>query len=150
MAYAQPTSSDLGLFLELDTVNGPRATLILGLSRALAETVVSPLPAGAEGTVLSIAARVYSNPQGLTTETTGPYAVGRPAGGLYLTRDERRTLGRLGGRGGAFTIDPTPADVRVPVLDSDAWAYWSQYASVNGIEWPFGVDVIPDPDPTLH
>ncbi|MEU5190121.1 hypothetical protein AB0G83_23700 [Streptomyces klenkii] len=72
--------------------------------------MVEPLPPGASAVVLSTAARSYANPQGIQAETVGPYSVHRPTGqaGLYLTRDERRSLRLMAGRGGAFSIDPAP------------------------------------------
>jgi hypothetical protein len=38
-----------------------------------------------------------------------------------MTRDERRTLQRLAGRGGAFTVDPTPADADPTVTWPITW-----------------------------
>jgi hypothetical protein len=60
---------------------------------------------------LSVAGRAYVNPQQVSYETIGPMSVQRPSGsgGLYLTKADRTALKSLAGRGGAFTVDPTPA-----------------------------------------
>ncbi|MFI9237818.1 hypothetical protein [Streptomyces sp. NPDC053079] len=100
----------LAAFLGQD-VEQARAALVITQAEALCRAVVDPLPEGAGAVVLSVAARAYANPQGLAAETVGPYSVQRPAAqaGLYMTRDERRSLKLMAGRGGAFTVDPTPA-----------------------------------------
>lgn len=111
MVFVAPTAEELGLYLGLDEIQGDRADLLIRQAINLALTVVKPLPEGAEAVVLSAAARAYSNPQGATYETIGPMSVQRPAssGGLYLTKAEKTALKSLAGRGGAFTVDPTPA-----------------------------------------
>ena len=105
------TSDDLRIYLGLDTIDDDRATLMITQAVALAESVVTPLPDAASAVVLAVAGRAYANPQGIAYETIGPISVQRPQAGLYMTKDERRTLKRLAGRGGAFTVDPTPVDV---------------------------------------
>lgn len=100
----------LRLYLGLGDIDTERATLMIDSAVQLAESIVSPLPDSAAAVVLAVAGRAYANPQGIAYETVGPVSVQRPQAGLFLTRDERRTLQRLAGRGGAFTIDPTPAD----------------------------------------
>ena len=107
MAYA--TAEDLALYLGLDEINGPRAELLISQAVHLCEAVVSPLPVGAEAVILSAAGRAYANPQGATYETIGPVSVQRPMAGLYLTKSEKAALKSMAGRGGAFTVDPTPA-----------------------------------------
>ena len=104
------TAEDLALYLDLSEINEARADLMLAQAIALAESIVSPLPDAASAVILAVAGRAYANPQGISYETVGPIAVQRPQAGLYMTRDERRTLQRLAGRGGAFTVDPTPVD----------------------------------------
>ncbi|MBQ1164025.1 hypothetical protein KBZ21_39150, partial [Streptomyces sp. A73] len=58
-----------------------------------------------------VAGRAYVNPQQVSYETIGPMSVQRPqgSGGLYLTKADKAALKTLAGRGGAFTVDPTPA-----------------------------------------
>lgn len=119
-------AEDLRIYLGLDTIDSQRAALMVDQATLLAESIATPLPDAASAVVLAVAGRAYANPQGVAYETVGPISVQRPQAGLYMTRDERRTLQRLAGRGGAFTIDPTPADA-----DADA-------------TWPVHVD--PDQD----
>jgi hypothetical protein len=111
MSFVPPTVEQLGLYLGLDEILGDRADLLLATATALCKTVVSPLPEGAEAVVLSVAGRAYVNPQQVSYETIGPMSVQRPtgSGGLYLTKADKSALKSLAGRGGAFTVDPTPA-----------------------------------------
>ncbi|WP_037576796.1 hypothetical protein [Phaeacidiphilus oryzae] len=127
MGYTTPTAEDLGLFLNLDTIQGDRADLLISLAEDLCKTIVSPLPDGAAAVVLSAASRAYTNPQATTYEVIGPMSVQRPqgSGGLYLTKADKTALKALAGRGGAFTIDPTPKDATPwpswPPLVEDVW-----------------------------
>ncbi|MGW4223034.1 hypothetical protein ACWEG1_06205 [Streptomyces bauhiniae] len=106
-----PSAEQLGLYLDLDEIKGDRADLLIASAVALCQTVVRPLPEGAEAVVLSCAGRAYVNPQQVSYETIGPMSVQRPSGsgGLYLTKGDKSALKSLAGRGGAFTVDPTPA-----------------------------------------
>lgn len=112
MTFVPPTAEDLGLYLGLAEIQGDRADLLIAQAIALAESIVKPLPDQATAVVLSAAGRAYVNPQQVTYETIGPQSVQRPAGsgGLYLTKADKAALKALAGRGGAFTVDPTPAD----------------------------------------
>ena len=111
MAFATPTAEQLALYLDLPEINGARADLLIQQAVALCETVVKPLPDQATAVVLSVAGRGYVNPQQVSYETIGPMSVQRPqgSGGMYLTKADRTALKSLAGRGGAFTVDPTPA-----------------------------------------
>ncbi len=111
MAFVPPTAEQLGLYLGLDTVDGDRADLLIAQAVALCESVVKPLPDQATAIVLSAAGRAYVNPQQVSYETIGPMSVQRPqgSGGLYLTKADKAALKSLAGRGGAFTVDPTPS-----------------------------------------
>lgn len=111
MAFVAPTVEQLGLFLGLDEIDGDRADLLIATAISLCQTVVKPLPEGADAVVLSVAGRAYVNPQQVSYETIGPMSVQRPSGsgGLYLTKSDKSALKSLAGRGGAFTVDPTPA-----------------------------------------
>lgn len=102
------TAEDLGLYLGLTDIDGTRADFLLQQALTLAASIVSPVPDTAEPVILAAAGRAYANPQGVSQETVGPYSVQRPQAGLYFTRAEQAILKRLAGRGGAFTIDPTP------------------------------------------
>lgn len=103
--------SDLGTYLGAD-VDTARAEQILDMAQKLCESVVSPLPDGAEAVVLDVAVRAWANPQNIMSESVGPFSgnFGRVGdGGLWLTRQNIATLRRLAGMGGAFTIDVLPA-----------------------------------------
>ncbi|MFP8944701.1 hypothetical protein ACLIYM_25160 [Streptomyces fenghuangensis] len=110
MAFTAPTAEELALYLGLEEIQGARADLLIAQAVALCETVVKPLPESATAVVLSAAARAYVNPQNATYETIGPMSVQRPqgSGGLYLTKADKAALKSAAGRGGAFTVDPTP------------------------------------------
>jgi hypothetical protein len=111
VTFVPPTAEQLGLILGLDEIQGDRADLLITTATSLCQTVVKPLPEGAEAVVLSVAGRAYVNPQQVSYETIGPMSVQRPSGsgGLYLTKADKSALKSLAGRGGAFTVDPTPA-----------------------------------------
>ncbi|MFF8829329.1 hypothetical protein [Streptomyces sp. NPDC015131] len=111
MAFVAPTAEQLGLYLGMDEIDGDRADLLLTQAVNLCLTVVKPLPDEATAIVLSVAGRGYVNPQQISYETIGPMSVQRPqgSGGLYLTKADKAALKSLAGRGGAFTVDPTPA-----------------------------------------
>lgn len=104
MAYETPDSDALFLLLG-STGDSDRGDFLIAQAETLGESVVSPLPAGAETVVLSAAARAYANPQGVTAEALGPYSVSRPMAGVYLTKAERATLRRMAGGGSAFSVD---------------------------------------------
>ncbi|MGW6946187.1 hypothetical protein ACWGHD_04590 [Streptomyces xanthophaeus] len=110
MAFVPPTAEQLALYLGLEEIGGDRADLLIEQAVALAESVVKPLPDQATAVVLSVAGRAYVNPQQVSYETIGPMSVQRPtgSGGLYLTKADKAALKSLAGRGGAFTVDPTP------------------------------------------
>lgn len=130
------TPDQLATFLDVtfDTDDTARADLMLTLARQVCESVVTPLPDTALPVVLSIAARGYTNPEGQTSETVGSVSSSWSAAGVYLLRAERTALKSLAGRGGAFTVDPTPSDAGtgVPV--------WAQ-----NVTFPAGVPTVDEP-----
>lgn len=126
MTFVTPTAEDLGLYLGLDEIDGARADLLIDKAIKLCLTVIKPLPDEADAVVLSVASRAYTNPGNATYETIGPMSVQRPAaaGGLYLSRADKTALKSAAGRGGAFTVNPTPEDATPwpswpPRVDSD-------------------------------
>jgi hypothetical protein len=127
MAFVPPTAEQLGLYLGMEEIDGDRADLLIQQAVNLALTVVKPLPDEATAVVLSVAGRAYVNPQQVSYETIGPMSVQRPSGsgGLYLTKADKAALKALAGRGGAFTVDPTPAD-------ATPWPSWPEYQSPYG------------------
>ena len=134
MTFVAPTAEDLGLYLGLPEIEGARADLLITQAIALCETVVKPLPDQATAVVLSVAGRAYVNPQQVSYETIGPMSVQRPqgSGGLYLTKSDKTALKSLAGRGGAFTVDPTP-DTADP---SPTWPIDDTYGP--GLDWEPG------------
>ena len=115
------TSTDLGTYLGV-AVDTDRATQLIAWAQALCESVVSPLPSGAEPVVLEVAARGYVNPTNFTSATVDSVTAnyGAVRGGLWLTKGNKRTLRRLAGGGGAFMIDtmPSTAGQNLPVWDT--------------------------------
>lgn len=111
MVFVPPTAEQLGITMSLAEVDVDRADFLIAQAVALCESIVVPLPDQASVIVLSVAGRAYVNPQQVSYETIGPMSVQRPqgSGGLYLTKGDKAVLRSLAGRGGAFTIDPTPA-----------------------------------------
>ncbi len=96
-------------------IDTDRATLLINLAEDQAAGIlrfcVDDLPSAARGVVLSMAARAYTNIQGITAEMAGPYQVSRPSGGGYSTKAERAALRRLAASGGgAFSIDMLDPD----------------------------------------
>lgn len=99
---------DLATYLGVTDVNTDRAVMLLQMAWDMCESIVSPLPAVAVGVVLEVAARAYSSPVGDASQTAGPFSMGATPGGLYLSRSNKATLRRMGGGGGAFTIETCP------------------------------------------
>jgi hypothetical protein len=105
--------TDLGVYLKDPDIDVARATLMLQLAQDLCETILTPLPATALGRVLAVAARAFANVTSAQDVNLGSGHIGYGAsavGGLYLSRADKSALRLLAGRGGAFSIDPTPAD----------------------------------------
>ena len=119
---------DFCLYMEADpdTFDETRGELILRKAQSLCESFVSPLPTGADAVVLDVATRAWVNPTNAQTEQegTGPFSgsksFGAGSGGLWLTRQNKSTLRRLVGGGGAFSIDmvPTTAGSGLPWWDT--------------------------------
>lgn len=110
---------DFGTYLGNPSLEDSRAGFILDLAETLCTSIVSPLPTGAEIVILDVAERAYANPMsaggsslGLYAEGEGPFSdvsPGTVGGGLFLTQENKATLRRLAGLGGAFMIDTAPA-----------------------------------------
>lgn len=122
MADLTVNPADLALFLDV-TVDTARAQLMLDLAQQECSIVLTPLPDTAKAVVLSVAARGYLNPQGNSTETVGQWS-SQQMGGIFLLRAERQSLLRLAGRGGAFTVDPTPSDAGTYLPPWDRNVFW--------------------------
>jgi hypothetical protein len=130
--------ADLGEYLNETDLDATRAQFIIDQAQALCESIVTPLPDGAEAVVLDVAERAFANPTavggselGLYSEGVGPFSTSTPGtagGGLWLTENNIRTLRRLAGKGGAFTVDTLAATYTptLPIWDS---------ANVFGGDW---------------
>lgn len=122
------STSQLDTLLDLEgKINANRAQLLIDLALELCSVVVAPVPDKARVVVLSIAARGYMNAGGVTAETIGPTSVqfgSAGMGGLYMTKREAAALKTLAGRGGAFSIDPTPADAGQRLYPWDLNIWW--------------------------
>lgn len=112
------TPDDLGTFLGVPSIDAARAQLLLDLAEGEASAIVLPLPPAAKSVILTAAARAYANPEMVQSSSVGSVSASFGSGGLYLLRNERRTLERMAGiGGGAFTIDPTPATAMQDYID---------------------------------
>lgn len=112
------TPDDLRLYLGLDTIDTTRADLLLTLAHDLCGTIVSPVPAGAKGVELAVAARAFNNVTSAHQAGIGSAQVsyGSPnsavgVGGLYLSRSDKALLRSFAGRGSAFSADIMPTGV---------------------------------------
>lgn len=124
-----PTSEDLGRLIGRD-VDTDRAEFILTHLGNLALSYVAPMTDAAWSVVLLAAVRLYVNAAGAQSQVIGPESAAFTVAGVNFTRAERSELKRLGGKGGAFTVDPTPADAGQLLLpmaseDDDPLEEWS-------------------------
>lgn len=125
------TTAELALMLGSE-VDEDRAALLLELAGDLCASIVTPLPDEAKVVVLGVAARGYTNPEGLTQETVGPYNVSHRWSGIYLTSQERAALRRMSGSGGAFSIGTMPDTAGVPVRNPWGFARAEEWARNRG------------------
>lgn len=133
--YTSPiTTTDLSTYLGV-TVDDTRAQLLIDQAVALCASICDPLPDGSAAVVLDVAARAYSNPTNVQSQGAGPFPVtyGTMGGGLWLTRQNKATLRRLNGSGGAFTIDtmPATAGTGLPPWELNTWGE----SGVHGSDW---------------
>ena len=127
-------ASDLGTYLGT-TVDQTRAEYLIDRAIDLCLSICDPLPATADSVVLDVAARAYSNPSNAQTQSMGPFSAtfGAASGGLWLTRQNKATLRRLNGGGGAFTIDTAPATA--PAMPWWEINTWGAGGGVFGGDW---------------
>ena len=111
--YGVVSVDDFAVYISNPDLDRVRARSILDRAQRLCESIVKPLPAGAEDVVIDVAERAFLNPTALQSQGLGFYnnenVATTSVGGLYLTRENKATLRRLSGGGGAFTVDTTPA-----------------------------------------
>lgn len=113
------TSAQLDEFLGMGgTIDAARADFLIGLAQTLCESIVSPITDSALPVVLGVAGRAYTNVTSAHQVSlgSGSVAFGAPnsqsgVGGLYLSREDKRTLRRLAGRAAAFSADVLPTGV---------------------------------------
>lgn len=119
--------SDLATYMQVDSVNCDRAAMLLADAQSLCETVVAPLPAGAEAVIRRMAAAAYTNPSGARMTALGAARVEYDSGsaatalGVRMTAADRRDIRRLAGGSGAFSFDLIPSDAlsTLPIWDVD-------------------------------
>lgn len=111
MTLPLPSVSDLETFIGTTGLDADRALMMIQGAYNRCSGIVSPLPDTAAEIVLGVAARAFANPEGVTSETVGPYSVQRPSNGLYLTKADKADLRRLAGTVTAFSIDTLPKGV---------------------------------------
>lgn len=105
------TVEDLGVHFGKSVVlDDDRASHFLDLATAEVAQIMNPPSNACKGVILDAAARAYMAPVPIATETTGPYSRGGLAGGVSLTRTERRRVRRIASGGSAFTIPMIGAD----------------------------------------
>lgn len=102
--------SDLATYMQLTTINEPRAAMLIADAQALCEAIVSPLPVGADQVVRRAAAAAYTNPSGAKMTAIGSARIeyGTSAAstrGVVLTSEDTRDLRLLAGGSGAFSVD---------------------------------------------
>lgn len=112
MSSPLATPAELGVYLGRADIDESRADLILQLAHDLCATIVSPVPAAAKGVELAVAARAFNNVSSAHQAGIGSAQVSYGApnssvgiGGLFLSKSDVRTLRRLAGRTGAFSVD---------------------------------------------
>lgn len=120
------TTADLGTYLGT-AVDDVRGQYLIDRATELCQSIVNPLPDGADSVVVDVAARAYANPSRVTQQSAGPFnaSYGPAGGGLWLTRQNKATLRRLNGGGGAFTVDTMPATAGsgLPWWEVDSWGF---------------------------
>lgn len=132
------TPNDVATFLGQD-IDDVMAQWFIDQAESLCSAVVDPLPDAALPVIVRVAARGLSNSSGAQQMSLGSAQVsfGSQAatynGGLFLSKDDRTSLLRLVGRGGAFTIDPTPDDAGTGL------APWAQ-----NVDFPYGIPTLGD------
>lgn len=109
------TADDLARAMNDVDIDVDRAEELIADAQTLCEGVVSPLPDGATVVIKRVAARAYVT---TITRMAQAQAAGSPFGsttgaGVWLSRMDKADLRRLAGGGGAFTINPLPADYSV-------------------------------------
>lgn len=112
------TPDDLGVYLAVQNIDEVRAAKLIDWAQALCESVVSPLPAGAEPVVLDVTSRAYSNPTSVTQQSvlSASASYGAVAGGMWLTRENKAALRRLNGQSNVFMVDMTDVTIPGPLL----------------------------------
>lgn len=126
------TPEDLALLLGREDVDSVRATLILRLAQTKCERYVSPLPASAQDIVLAVAVRAYANVNSATQAGLGSAYMTLAqtgqggAGGLYVSKAERRELRLVAGRSGVFSVDMLPrgrSEVQAVIVEATAGTF---------------------------
>lgn len=84
------------------------------------------VPEEVEAVVLEVATRVWTNPNGIRQQATGPFSASYAVVGVYLTDEERRILAKYrANQRGLWTLNTTRGDdegdtVWVPIVGTDS------------------------------
>ena len=131
------TPTDLATYLGVDSPDTnwtTRAQAIIDQAVNLCSSLVNPLPTAADAVVLDVSARAFTNPANAQSTGMGPFSAsfGPVGGGLWLTRQNKATLRRLTGGGGAFSVDLTPANA---ATDMPWWDTGDTYYGLDAGDW---------------
>lgn len=137
--------NDLATYMADESIDEPRALLMLSLAQTACESVLSPLPAGAVPIVMRIAARGYTSvtSSGVQAAMSGsPFGVTPGgAGGVYVTtKDEYDLLRCVQSAQGvsAFTIHTRPGGPSRAADSGGGWVWPSENEMEHAVAWPYG------------
>lgn len=123
------TPDDIGTYLGIDVTQPgveQRLIQILGYAQSQCESIVTPLIPADAAVIVDVTVRAFSNPTNADASAVigGSVNWGLVSGGLWLTKQNRATLRRNHGLGGAFTFDPTPVDAGTGLQPWDQNVTW--------------------------
>jgi hypothetical protein len=113
------SAEELGTYLNDSSIDPDRAAMLIEDAQLLCQSVVSPLPEGANIVIRRVAARAYVTITSARSQqlaaANAPFGVAQTGtGGLWLSRADEADLRRLAGGGGAFSIDLLPVGYTLP------------------------------------
>lgn len=133
LPVVDPTA--LGIYLNDPNIDPVRAAALIADAQTLCESVVNPLPIGADVIVKRVAGRAYvtiTSPRQAQLAAAGsPIGGGGGMGGVFLTQYDERDLRRMTTGSGTFIINLLSAGYAPPpswAWDSPSGAWDSQPA----------------------